>query len=144
MSPATAAKPALEKPSPALVTKEELEEIRAAEQAHTDAADKAKLAETKVKALRISLAEKVLGIRSSDELKALPPEKVQKLYAERHAAGLWKLQRGAPVFAFGKTSQGRYPEWKKLYLGELGESAANARIAETDPTYSYKVEVGAG
>jgi len=136
----TAAKPALEK-SVLVVTKAELEELRDAEKAHADAAKKAALAEATVKSLRFTLAEKVLGIESSDELKAMSPEKVQKLYAKRQAAGVWVLGKGAPVFAFALSSKGRFPAWKALFISEQGESAANQAMLETDYTHSYKVEV---
>lgn len=127
----------------ALVTKDELFELAEWERKCADAKKKSSAAEKELKFRRMALAEKVLGVKSEDELKALPPEKVQKLYAQRLTSGDWKPERGAPVFVFSKTHEGRYPAWQKLYIQEMGETAAARISAETDPTYSYRVEVAA-
>jgi len=124
-----------------VVTKDELEELRDWEKKFAEAKKKQADAEREVKFRRLQLAEKVLGIKTEDELKALPPEKVQKLYAQRLTAGDWKLERGAPVFAFKKTSHGCYPPWAKLFAAELGETAAARIKNETETSYSYSVEV---
>lgn len=124
-----------------VVTKGELEELRDWEKKFADAKKKTADAEREVKFRRLQLAEKVLGVKTEDELKALPPEKIQKLYAKRLTDGDWKLERGAPVFAFKKTSQGAYPAWSQLFAAELGETTAARIKAETPTTYSYAVEV---
>jgi hypothetical protein len=125
----------------AVVTKDELLELADWERKHADAKRKAAAAEKEVKFRRLQLAEKVLGIKTEDELKALAPEKVQKLVAKRLEAGDWELGRGAPEFTFKKTSSGSYPAWAKLYAAQLGETAA-ARISTENPLqYSYSVEV---
>jgi hypothetical protein len=127
----------------ALVTKDELAELAEWERKYADAKKKASLAEKELEFRRQALAEKVLGVKSKDELKLLSPEQVQKRYAKRWENGDWKAERGAPEFAFAKTSSGRYPAWRQLFIDELGETAA-ARIAtETPMTYSYAVEVSA-
>jgi hypothetical protein len=125
----------------ALVTKDELTEIAEWERKYADAKKKASAAEKELSFRRQQLAEKVLGIATSDEFKRISPEKLLKLYAKRLEAGDWKPERGAPSFAFVKTSEGRYPAWSKLYAEELGETAAAKVRTETDPTYSYSVEV---
>lgn len=125
----------------ALVTKDELTEIAEWERKYADAKKKASAAEKELSFRRQQLAEKVLGVATSDELKRTSPEKLLKLCAKRLEAGDWKPERGAPSFAFVKTSDGRYPPWSKLYAEELGETAAAKVRAETDVTYSYCVEV---
>lgn len=127
----------------ALVTKDELIALAELERKHADAKKKASAMEADLKFRRQSLAEKVLGINSADELKQLAPEKVLKLQARRLEAGDWKAERGAPEFLFSKTSQGRYPSWKDFYVKEFGETAAAQIQAETPITFSYCVEVTA-
>src|ERR1017187_9621703 len=123
----------------AIVTKDELLELADWERKYADAKKKVTAAEKELAFRRQSLAEKVLGGNSSNELKKLPPEKVQKLYLKRLADGDWKLERGAPAFAFTKTNEGRYPSWSALYVKETSETAAAKVRAETPITYSYAV-----
>lgn len=125
----------------ALVTKDELFEIADWERKYADAKKKASAAEKQVKFRRLQLAEKVLGVKTEDELKALTPDQVNKLSVKRLTAGDWKLDRGAPVFGFKKTHQGTYPSWLDLYIGEHGQTAADKIKAETPLSYSYAVEV---
>jgi len=125
----------------ALVTKDELLELAEWERKCADAKKRVSAAEKELNFRRQSLAEKVLGLKSADELKKLSPVKVAKLQAERLAAGDWKPERGAPDFMFSKTSQGQYPSWKQIYIAELGETAAAGIAADTPITYSYCVEV---
>lgn len=134
----TAAKLATET---AIVTKAELVELREWEADFAKYKKKASEAEKQVDVLRLALAQKVLGVESEDELKLLSLEKVQKLYAKRHADGRWELGKGAPVFAFDQVSKGRYPAWKKLFSAKLGALAALQAVTETPETYSYRVEV---
>lgn len=139
---ASAAKQAREtETETAVVTKAELVELRECEEDLAKFKKKASEAEKQVKFRRQAIVEKVLGLQSEAELKVLPLEKVQKLFAKRQAEGLWELGKGAPVFTFEQTSKGCYPAWKKLFIAELGETAANQIEAETDPTYSYRIEV---
>lgn len=133
--PAAAAKATL------VVTKDELLELAEWERKYADAKKKAAAAEKELAFRRQSLAEKVLGLKSADELKELSPEKLLKLYAKRLADGDWKPERGAPSFAFVKTNQGQYPSWSKLYVEELGETAAAEIRKNTPVSYSYCVEV---
>lgn len=125
----------------AIVTKTELLELREWEEDLAKYKKKASEAEKQVELRREILVEKVLGLQSKDELKVLPLEKVQKIFAKRQAAGLWELQKGAPVFAFELTSARQYPAWKELYIMERGEAAANQRAAETPHTFSYRIEI---
>lgn len=125
----------------AIVTKDELLELADWERKYADAKKKASAAEKELEFRRQSLAEKVLGVKSGDELKELTPEKVQKLYSQRLAAGDWKSERGAPAFVFAKTHQGCYPSWSQLYIDEKGETAAAGVRARTPLTYSYRVEI---
>jgi hypothetical protein len=125
----------------ALVTKNELSELAEWERKHAEAKKKVSFAEKELDFRRQSLAEKVLGVKSKDELKLLTPEQVQKRFAKRLEAGDWKRERGAPEFSFAKTSSGQYPAWRALFVDELGETAAARISAETPMTYSYCVEV---
>ncbi len=127
----------------ALVTKDELLELADWEKKYADAKKKVSAAETELKFRRQALAEKVLGVKSADELKQLSPKEVEKLYAKRLTNGDWRPERSAPAFVFAKTSEGRYPAWKKLYTDEFGEAAAAEIQSNTDPIYSYAVEVAA-
>ncbi|HZW92628.1 MAG TPA: hypothetical protein VFF64_06615 [Candidatus Eremiobacteraceae bacterium] len=125
----------------AVVTKVELSEIAKLETDYAKAKRKVIDTEKDLKFHRIQLAEKVLGVKSQDELKALSPAEVQKRMEKRFDAGDWKAERGAPEFQFVKSSSGSYPAWAKLFVQELGETAAARIKAETDVTYSYCVEV---
>jgi hypothetical protein len=125
----------------ALVTIDELTELADWERKYADAKKKVSSAEKELEFRRQSLAEKVLGVKSKEDLKAMHPEQVMKLSAKRFLAGDWKPARGAPEFKFAETSHGRYPAWAKLYVEELGETAAARIKTETPLVYSYCVEV---
>jgi hypothetical protein len=125
----------------ALVTKDELVELADWERKYSKAKKTQAAADKAVKFRRLALAEKVLGVKTEDELKKLTPEKVQKLTINRLEEGDWNLQKGAPIFAFKKTHQGSYPSWLNLYIAEKGQTAADRISAETPLTYSYSVEV---
>ena len=133
-----AAQPAL---TTAIVTKDELAELADWERKCAAAKKKVSAAEKELDFRRQSLVEKVLGLKSSADLKKLSPEKVSKLQARRLEVGDWKAERGAPHFTFTKTNEGSYPAWKQLYIDELGETAAAAISADTPTTYSYRVDV---
>lgn len=124
-----------------IVSKDDLAEISKLESDYAKAKAKIASVEKDIKLARISLAEKVLGLKSEDDLKELTPAQVDKLFEKRRQAGDWKLERGAPEFAFVKTSQGRYPAWAQLFKQEVGDTAAARIIAETPERYSYRVEV---
>ena len=132
-----AAKPA---PHAEVVTKAEILELAKAEREHADAQAAASKAESTVKALRLSLVERVLGL-TSDELKYLSQDEVQRLYLLRLHKHLWKPEKSAPLFVFEETSHARRPDWKDLYVELEGEAAALAVIADTLMTYSYRVKV---
>lgn len=125
----------------ALVTKTELLELAEWERKYADAEKKASAAKKELTFRRQSLAEKVLGVKSADELKQLSPEQVQKRFIKRLEAGDWESQPSAPSFMFSETSHGRYPSWSQLYVEQMGETAAARVRAETPLTYSYCVEV---
>jgi DNA polymerase III psi subunit len=123
-----------------VVTKSELLELAEAEREYASAQSLARAAEDTVKALRLSLVEKVLGL-TSEQLKHLSQDEVQRLYLLRLKKGLWTPQKTAPLFVFEESSHARRPEWKDLYIGIEGEAAAAQVIAQTDTTYSYRVRV---
>jgi hypothetical protein len=134
--PATAAKL-----DTSIVTKDELLELAEWERKFAERKKKLAESEKEVEFRRLALAEKVLGIKTKDELKRLSPEQVLKLYQKRWEREEWKAERGAPEFQFKKTHHGTYPAWAKLYLREMGLTAAARISAETPTTYSYAVEV---
>lgn len=125
----------------ALVTKDELLELAEWERKYADAKKKASAAEKELAFRRLSLAERVLGVKTAEELKKLSPREVEKRHNARLSAGDFKLERGAPDFVFSKTSEGRYPAWSQIYSAEFGETAAAEVRSKTPVTYSYAVEV---
>jgi hypothetical protein len=127
--------------APDLVTKLELTEIADWERKHAERKKKVSEAEKELEFRRMQLAEKVLGVKSKDELKQLSPEQLQKRFAKRWEKGEWTTERGAPEFKFSETSHGRYPSWLDQYVGQMGQTAAARISAETPTTYSYCVEV---
>jgi hypothetical protein len=127
--------------SVAVVTKNELMELADWERKHAAADKKAADAKRELVLRRIQLAEKVLGIKSGDELKTLSPEQVERKMARRLENGDWEMERNAPDFKFVKTNAGRYPAWAQIYASEKGIAAAERIKSETPLTYSYAVEV---
>ncbi len=125
----------------AVVTKVELIEIADWERKFAKAKKDQSAAEKEVKFRRMRLAEKVLDVKTEEELKALTPDQVAKRIDKRLEAGDWKAERGAPEFSFVNTSHGRYPSWAQLYAAKLGETAVAQISAETPETYSYSVSV---
>lgn len=124
-----------------LITTVELTELAEWERKYTAAKKKVSEAEDVLKFRRLALAEKVLGIKTYDDLKALSPEQVAKRHARRLVAGDFRIERGAPVFTFQKTNAARYPAWARLYAEKLGETAAARVKDETPISFSYSVEV---
>jgi hypothetical protein len=124
-----------------VVSSAELIEIGDWERKFAKAKKAAADAEKQVKFLRLQLAEKVLGVKTEDELKSLTPDQLLKKFTKRFEAGDWKPERGAPDFEFSKSSEGRYPAWAQLFASELGETAAARIKAETPVVYSYTVQV---
>jgi nucleotidyltransferase/DNA polymerase involved in DNA repair len=124
-----------------IVTKDELTEIAEWERKFADAKKKASAAEKEVKFRLLALAEKVLGVKTEADLKALTPDQVQKKFSKRLGSGDWRLAANAPGFSFSKTNEGRYPAWSQLFVEEMGETAAARIKAETPLSYSYCVEV---
>jgi len=124
-----------------LVTKDELLELADWERKYAKAEKNAADAKKQLNSRRIALAEKVLGVKTADELKRLSPSQVARLQTQRLTAGDWKPERGAPLFAFSESNHGRYPSWAQLYESELGQPAADLIRANTPLTYSYTVEV---
>jgi hypothetical protein len=127
--------------STAVVTADELLELSKWETKYAKAEKDAAAAKKELAFRRIQLAEKVLGIKSADELKELAPEQIEKRLAKRLENGDWRAERGAPEFSFVKTNAGRYPAWSQLFVQELGETMAARIRSETPLTYSYCVEV---
>jgi len=134
---AAAAKPALRTE---VVTKAELLQLAKAEKEYADIQRHASFAESDVKARRLALVEKVLGL-TSEQLKHLSPDEVQRLYLLRLQKRLWEPQKSAPLFVFEESSHARRPEWKDLHIALNGEAAAARVVAETETTYSYRVKV---
>jgi chlorite dismutase len=54
---------------------------------------------------------------------------------------VWKCSRNTPPFLFLKTSSGRYPAWRQIYVEMNGEAAAEKITAETPVFYGYRVDV---
>jgi hypothetical protein len=127
--------------APAIVTKDELTELADAERAHASAKKKAAAAERDVKIRRLGLAEKVLGIKTEDELKALSPQQLEKKIARRLEVGDWKPDPKAPEFSFVETRSARYPAWKEIFAQKFGQSEADRISDETPLSHSYRVEV---
>jgi hypothetical protein len=124
-----------------IVTKDELLSLAMWEGKYVEAKKKVSMAEKELAFRRQQLAEKVLGVKSTAELKELSPAQVENRFAKRLEASDWKPERGAPEFSFVKTNQGQYPSWSQLYIQKLGETAAAQVRAETPISYSYAVEV---
>ena len=97
--------------------------------------------EKSVQAARLLLAEKVLDAETAKDLQLMDPEHLEKLMAVRHEKGLWKPGRNAPPFVFLKSSSGRYPAWKSVFIALQGKAAAEKIVAETPTFYSYRVDV---
>lgn len=136
--PATAAKLEV---ATSVITKAELLELADAEADYSKYTKKLADAKREVETRRQELAEKVLGIKSSDELKALDPNQVLKLFEKRWEKELWKLGPGAPEFSFVESSHGRYPAWAQLFVDEMGQTAAARIKLETPESHSYRVAV---
>lgn len=124
-----------------VITRTELLCLREAEKKYREAVAAQTAAENIVKPLRLEFATKVLGITTSDELRAMSPEEVERLLQKRAKQCEFETVRGAPQFRFVKTSSGRYPAWKSLFISRLGEAVADSITAETPMLYSYIVQV---
>jgi hypothetical protein len=143
---ATAAKFELSTPRVAktpvqVVTTAELVELADLEEQYAELCKSQADIERKTKAARLSLAQKVLGVESAEQFKALDPETLERLMAVREEKGLWKTERRAPPFLFIKTSAGRYPAWREEFIKRASEAEAEKITAGTDKTYSYRVDV---
>jgi hypothetical protein len=124
-----------------VVSTEELLGLAEWERKYAKATKDTSVAKKELEFRRQKLAEVVLGVNSSDELKALSPGQVAKRGAERLEDGDWKPERGAPTFAFEETSHGSYPAWKELFIEEMGATAAAEISRDTPVVHSYSVKV---
>lgn len=129
-------------PDGVVVYAAEVAALRKAEEKYRAAAEAFTAAENAVKPLRLELASKVLGVKTSDEFKTLSPEQVESIASERRGKGLWGTVRGCSKFRFVKVSGARYPAWRQEFIALRGEVEAEKIMAATSPTYSYRVEVG--
>lgn len=125
----------------AVISRDELIELAELEKEYAEATAAVTNVEKAVKAARMALAEKVLGTETSKGLRTLDPDQVEKLMISRREKGLWRAARNAPPFVFLKTSSGRYPSWKAEFILLKSEAAAEKITAETEPVYSYRVDV---
>jgi hypothetical protein len=125
----------------AIVTADELLELAEWEKKFAIAKQRASEAEGELKVRRQALAEKVLGIKSLDELKLMAPERVIQVMTRRFENGHWKPTRNAPEFKFKNTQHGRYPAWSQLFTEQMGETAAARIRMDTPITWSYSVDV---
>jgi len=123
-----------------VVSRDELIELADLETRYAAATKAVSEVERALKAARLSLAEKVLG-EAAEDLRLMDPEHLENLMAERARRGLWKCSRNTPPFLFLKTSSGRYPAWRQIYVEMNGEAAAEKITAETPIFYSYRVDV---
>lgn len=124
-----------------IVTAAELLELADLEEQYAELCRTQADIERKTKAARLSLAQKVLGVESAEQFKALDPETLERLMIVRQEKGFWKIERRAPPFLFVKTSAGRYPAWRDEFIKLASEAEAEKITAETDKTYSYRVDV---
>lgn len=124
-----------------VVTEAELLELAELEKHYAQAKKLESLCERKTKAARLSLACKVLGIKTATEFSALDPEKVETLMAERAGSKLWKAEKKAPPFVFLKTWEGRTPSWRDEFIKLKSEAEAEKLTANTPTAYSYRIDV---
>lgn len=125
----------------AVVTAGELYELAEWERKCADAKREVAQAEKELSLRRLELAASVLGIETAEDLKRTSPEEIERRFSKRLEQGKWRLERGAPLFSFSKSNEGRYPSWAQLYSDEMGETAAARVRAGTPVTYSYRVLV---
>lgn len=124
-----------------IVTEAELLELAELEKHYAEAKKLQSACERKTKAARLSLACKVLGIKTADEFSALDPGKVEALMAERAGLKFWKAERKSPPFVFLKIWEGRNPSWRDEFIKLKSEAEAERLTAETPMAYSYRVDV---
>jgi hypothetical protein len=80
-----------------------------------------------------------MGFLSLDEVKALSPDELAEAIEQR-VGKCFHLDKDAfAEFALAKTSQGKYPAWKKELIALNGPAAAAAIEGETATQYSYAV-----
>ena len=77
------------KPVAQLVTKAELSELGILEREFSLVRKRHDDLERRTKAARLALAQKVLGVKSADELSKLDPEMLESLMAAREEKGYW-------------------------------------------------------
>ena len=124
-----------------VVTEAELRELAELEKEYAKANREKSESERQVKAARLMLAQKVLGVKTAEEFSALDPDKVDQLMAERELQKLWKPEKKAPPFVFLKTWNGRNPSWRDEFIKVKSEAEAEKITADTDMAYAYRVDV---
>jgi len=124
-----------------IVTHAELFDLAQLEKQYSEANKAKDAVERKVKAARLALAQKVLGVKTADELAALDPSTLDELMAVNEQKGVWKSERKAPPFLFLKTWEGRCPSWRDEFVKLKSEAEAEKITAETDKRYAYRVDV---
>lgn len=124
-----------------IVTRAELEELAALETSYKELKGPHDDAEKRLKAARLALAQKVLGVESAEQWSALDPETLDELQNLRHEQKLWKPERHAPPFVFLKTWSARLPSWRDEFIKVQSEAEAERITAETPKRYAYRIDV---
>jgi hypothetical protein len=123
-----------------VITKAEIDEAIELRKQHSLASKTARIAEQKCQVAQMKIFEKLLGIKSADELKWFSPEQIEKIFTERINKKTVLLEDPNSNFKIEQTSAQRRPEWKELYIQALGESKATEAHLATPMQYSYAIK----
>ena len=88
----------------------------------------------------LTIFEKVLGVKTLDEVKALDSQAMANLLHKRIEDGAFTVENGADFdFAIPKGGERRNPKWKDLFIGKNGEAAAKQAEADTPVSHTWHV-----
>lgn len=118
------------------VTADEVDAAIAACVDYSTKSKASKIAEEQRNKLLAGLYQKVLGIKSIEEIKTMDGDALSKLVQERAAAGMFKLDK---EFNFKQTSDRRSPNYQKELIKAIGQAKV-IEIQQNEPhSYSYVV-----
>lgn len=125
-------------PKTGLITKTEVDAALAATRQYSELGHKFRAAEREMKKQVGGIFERLLGVKSLDEVSSMSPNQIAVAIKERVEAGLVKLEDGNFDIKLSKKEQ--RPSWKDEFIAANGEAAAKGVMTTCPYSFHYRLE----
>jgi endonuclease YncB( thermonuclease family) len=129
---------------PAILKHREIKQACRAYKKYAKANKAKEAAEASKKTAAMAVFEKLLGVKSEDEVRAMSPEEMKSVARRRIRQGLVTLEPGTISLTdllekvIQKSKSERRPSWKDCFIAVHGESKATEIQEATAETFSYR------